>query len=324
MAADLAVTRRRAYTRFDRESRRRCLHGLCCIAACTALGATLAAFAAGWHVATVWLTQPPDAAEGVNALLSSNSTMLGAKWECYFRATYATSAAAPFPFVPAHRFWVLNESTLDTCSISYVRDTDLLYNQFVEPWRGALRHWHLGPSATCLKQGGRARNSWYTMGMGWGDRSSFVWHGERFALSDHQWIEVSHVGTAPASLNNYELERDVMWTYYMPGTNFWLFTGKLLVLHGHNELLARYSVSGRSLHEDATALRRAFASARRDGYDAIQFVFHSDQGCGNSWMEVVFLHESGNEVCAAANARTGIAAERVCKCIDVANTARCS
>lgn len=221
-----------------------------------------------------------------------------------------------------------------SCSQTQADHDELLYNSVPGFLQLPLKAERLGPMETCLVQGGRTRNPWFTMGMGGEDHSLFVWHNERTILPSNSWIEVSHVGTPESgSHNNNDLESANYWTYYMPGTNFWMYTGRLLALHGHDDLLARYPMPqtgsrrtrARFLYEDPVALNYAFGQARLEGFDTVEFVYHADQGCGNNWMEVIFLNVSGNSVCPQGiTTRTGESGDRLCDCVNLANTARCA
>lgn len=131
-------------------------------------------------------------------------------------------------------------------------------------------------------------------------------------------VEVTHVTNAFPGQEN--LERVGSWMYKATGSGIFFNTGRTISFQDHSEA-ARYFLDKEFTcpirEECGNFFQSLFQTAKRKGYDSIQFLGHKDMRCGNTAIEIVDLHGTGDYACGnkyKLNIKSGWDGVDQCKC----------
>lgn len=186
---------------------------------------------------------------------------------------------------------------------------------------------------------------YYNMSIDWEPpHSIWVAHLPPFyPIKSNTWVEVIHTNETLSKIPN-EIPKDLLWLYIVKGSGIWLNVGKTISFQDHRDALDYFfstndirdmtkklniddktkistmkkedlikNYCGKQCHH---FMNDIFDAAKGNGFDSIQFLSHSDQRCGNSAVELVYLKGDGNSTCGgkAVHLKTGWNHDIDCKC----------
>ena len=144
----------------------------------------------------------------------------------------------------------------------------------------------------------------------------------RGPLPSGSWAEITHC--LPESGRSY-IEKGDIWYYYSKGSGIYLYLGRTEAFCLHKDALRRFGIdpkaSCRTCHKQYPAL---FQAARAAGVDTLQFMYHSDQNCGNMAIEIVDVRNGTTTCPTNPPLRRGWRASTPCECQRVHGCISCA
>mmetsp|Transcript_80206 Transcript_80206/g.139216 ORF Transcript_80206/g.139216 Transcript_80206/m.139216 type:complete len:745 (+) Transcript_80206:69-2303(+) len=226
-------------------------------------------------------------------------------WKKYLKAVYGDSVEDPKNYpINMSTFWVLREELMpEIIMVSF---------RFRQVWcpRQALDVY--GNMSGYL--------GYYDDGSGVGggghDPPGALWiyHPHPYpVIAEGKWVEVTH---CTYGLPGADFEQEGYWMYYAPGSGVFYNVGKTKVYENHQDAVTDL------LGQDAVCVGNGECQehfyemvhvAAKMGLTSLQFVNWSDMRCGPTAMEILDVHNSGNQSC-LPSLRGGLKASCACAC----------